>query len=172
MDPRKLSFLQAVIGNDGAGALTKATSRHPDLEWAIFPRVVMSWLEIVSHVGAFNETLPGTNVNLNFRKAEDSFSGHVSIGPEIYGFRDATLYHVAGAVAVALGAGPEHAPELKSPSLAKLGKSRRPAGALADTAQDGRAGEDELERQAAPSLPVRARRRQDPSCTPMASRCR
>jgi hypothetical protein len=29
MDPRKLSFLQAVIGTDGANALTKATSRQP-----------------------------------------------------------------------------------------------------------------------------------------------
>ena len=123
MDPRKLSFLQAVIGADGAGALTKATNQHPDLEWAIFPRVVMSWLEAAAHAGEYAEALPGTNIHLSFRKNEDSFSGHVSIGPEIYSFRDATLYHVAGSVAVALGASPEHAPELKSPALAKLGKS-------------------------------------------------
>jgi hypothetical protein len=123
MDPRKLSFLQAVIGSDGAGALTKATHQRPDLEWALFPRVVMSWLEVASHAGEYAESVPGTKVNLNFRKSEDGFTGHVSIGPEVYSFRDATLYHVAGSVAVALGATPEHAPELRSPALAKLGKS-------------------------------------------------
>lgn len=124
MDPRKLSFLQAVIGTDGANALTKATSARSDLEWAIFPRVVMSWLEVTAHAGTFAESVPGVQaVQLNFRKNEDGFTGSINIGSEVYGFRDATLYHVAGSVAVALGASPEHAPELRSPALAKLGKS-------------------------------------------------
>jgi hypothetical protein len=124
VDQRKISFLQAVIGDDGARALTKATSASTDLEWAIFPRVVMSWLEVVSH-GAYNSALPGTNdVKLTLRKgADDAFFGSVNIGDELYAFRDTTLYHVAGAVAVALGAAPTNAPELRHPSLAKLGKS-------------------------------------------------
>lgn len=123
MDPRKIQFLQAVIGPDGARALTKATSQSADLEWAIFPRVVMSWLEVVSHA-AYNDAIPGTDdIKLALRKHEDGWSGSVNIGDEVYGFRDTTLYHVAGAVAVALGASPDTAPELRHPALAKLGKS-------------------------------------------------
>src|ERR1700744_943439 len=102
MDPRKLNFLTAVIGPDGARALTKATSASADLEWAIFPRVVMSWLEVVSHASEFRGDLPGTDIKLNFRKSDDSYSGKVELAGEPYAFRDSTLYHVAGAVAVAL----------------------------------------------------------------------
>jgi hypothetical protein len=124
MDPRKLSFLQAVIGTDGANALTKATSARADLEWAILPRVIMSWLEVQSHAGEYAEAVPGVQaVQLSFRKNEDGFTGSINIGSEAYKFKDATLYHVAGSIAVALGASPEHAPELRSPALAKLGKS-------------------------------------------------
>jgi hypothetical protein len=124
MDTRKFQFLTAVIGVDGARALAKATSASADLEWAIFPRVVMSWLEVQGHAPSFNEGLPGVDeVRLNFRKSEDAFTGSINIGPDVYAFRDATLYHVAGSVAVALGASPDHAPELRSPALAKLGKS-------------------------------------------------
>lgn len=123
MDPRKLSFLQAVVGNDGARALAKATSQSADLEWAIFPRVVMSWLEVVSHAN-YADALPGADgIKLVLRKNDDGWSGSVNIGDELYAFRDTTLFHVSGAVAVALGAAPEHAPELRHPALAKLGKS-------------------------------------------------
>jgi hypothetical protein len=115
--------LQAVIGPDGARALTKATSASADLEWAILPRVIMSWLEVVSHA-QYQDRLPGTDeVKLTLRKTDDGFYGNINLGNENYAFRDTTLYHVAGAVAVALGAAPEHAPELRSPALAKLGKS-------------------------------------------------
>lgn len=122
MDPRKAQFLKAVVGDDGASALLKAAAAHPDLEWAVFPRVVMSWLEVVG-LGPFSAQLPGVDgTHLDLAKAEGGFTGCVTVGDQVYRFESQTLYHVAGGVAVALGGG-EPAPPLTSPSLAKLGKS-------------------------------------------------
>lgn len=129
MDPRKHSFLQAVVGPDGARALAKAAS-SPDLEWAIFPRVVMAWLEVVGHAGAYSAptALPGApDVQMSLAKAESEtggYRGSINIGDHVYSFDDASLYHVAGSVAIALGVEGERAPELlRSSALAKLGKN-------------------------------------------------
>ena len=123
MDSRKLSFLQAIVGEDGAGALSKATAQSPDLEWAILPRVVMAWLEVVSE-GDFDGFLPGIDdTRLSFKKSENEFSGCINIDGDAYTFRDASLYHIAGSVAVALGSDKEHAPPLTSPALSKFGKT-------------------------------------------------
>lgn len=122
MDPRRHSFLQAVVGADGARALAKAADHSADLEWAILPRVILSWLEVVSHAD-YDDQIPGTDLHLTFRKSEGGFSGIVDVEDEPYGFRDASLYHLAGSVAVALGVEPEVAPELRSPALSHLGKS-------------------------------------------------
>jgi hypothetical protein len=124
MDTRRLQFISGVVGVDGASALAKATSQSADLEWAIFPRVVMAWLEVVSQ-GEFNDHLPGVaETKLVLKKGEsDKFSGSINIGEETYWFSDVSLYHVAGAVAVALGGDSDRVPELRSSALAKLGKS-------------------------------------------------
>lgn len=125
MDPRKHAFLQAVVGGDGAKALAKAAS-SPDLEWAIFPRVVMSWLEVVGHAGDYDADLPGApDTKLKLEKAEDgAYRGSINIGDQLYAFDDASLYHVAGSVAVALGTDHDRAPQLlRSSALAKLGKN-------------------------------------------------
>lgn len=123
MDYRQIQFLQAVVGTDGTAALTKATSRSQDLAWAILPRVVMGWLDIVSR-GDYRDAVPGNqDVNLNLAKSESLFTGSVNIGSELYSFRDVSLEHVAGSVAVALGASAEQAPEFRHPAFAKLGKS-------------------------------------------------
>jgi hypothetical protein len=124
MDSRKLQFLKAVIGPDGASALAKAATANPDLEWAIFPRVVMAWLDVVGHAGDYSDELPGAaDVKLKLHKSEGVYSGSINIGNALYPLQDVSLYHVAGAVAVALGAEARSAPELRSPHLAKLGKS-------------------------------------------------
>lgn len=123
MDPRKLSFLQAVIGADGASALVKAASKSPDLEWAIVPRVVMAWLDVIGHSDGYKGEVPGVGNKLMFKKHERGYSGYVNFGDDDYTFEAATVYHLAGCVAVALGGMHEKPPELRSPSLAKLGKS-------------------------------------------------
>ena len=122
MDPRKLLFLQAIAGQDGAKALVKAASPSADLEWAVLPRVLLAWLEVVSH-GEFHDNLPGVNdTNLFLKKSENGFDGHIDIDHQVYKFQDVSLFHVAGSIAVSLGFSPD-SPELKSPKLAVLGKS-------------------------------------------------
>ncbi len=122
MDPRKLAFLQAVVGPDGAQALVKA-ARTPDLEWAIFPRVVMSWIEAVGQTD-YLDNLPGIDdTRLTLRKNEFDYSGSINIGDDVYTFRNASVYHVAGSVAVALGSEHSPRPPLSHPALPKLGKS-------------------------------------------------
>jgi hypothetical protein len=123
MDARKLSFLQAVAGEDGANALAKAAAFGPDVEWAIFPRAVMAWLEAVSHI-PYDADLPGVaGTRLKLSKNESTYSGCITLGSDLYTFRNASMFHVAGSVAVALGDDADHAPALVSPALAKLGKS-------------------------------------------------
>lgn len=122
MDTRKIQFLKAVIGEDGGQALAKAAAQSADLEWAILPRVIMAWLEVVGE-GQYQDHLPGVQgTNLSFKKSESGFVGSIDIGDDVYTFVDASLNHVAGSVAVALGADPR-APELRSPQFAKLGKA-------------------------------------------------
>jgi hypothetical protein len=123
MDKHKYQFLREVVGDDGAAALIKATDSAPDLAWAIFPRVVMSWLEVVS-LGEYDGGIPGMNgTNLALNKSEAGFTGAIDLGSVTYEFENASLYHVAGSVAVALGVDQDRAPALMSPALAKLGKS-------------------------------------------------
>lgn len=122
MDPRKLAFLQAVIGPDGARALAKA-ARTPDLEWAIFPRVVMSWVEVASE-GLYDADLPGVEgTHLCLAKTEAGFRGSIEFGEQSYAFDGASLFHVAGSVAVALGGDHAAPPPLQHPALPKLGQS-------------------------------------------------
>lgn len=121
MDSRKIDFLAAVVGEDGAQALAKAAARAPELEWAILPRVVMGWLEVVSHAQQYDGGVPGTGAAFKFRKSERGFSGLIDLAGEQYGFRDESLYHLAGSVAVAIGAVPERA-DVTAP-LGVLGKS-------------------------------------------------
>lgn len=95
----------------------------PDLEWSLLPRVVLSWLEVVAH-GSYNGAIPGIeDTHLSLRKSEGDFNGSISIGNDTYTFREASIYHVAGSMAVAMGLDHEPQPALKHPSLAKLGKS-------------------------------------------------
>jgi hypothetical protein len=83
----------------------------------------MAWLEAVSHV-PFDGELPGVpGTKLKLSKNESTYSGCITLGDDLYSFRDASMYHVAGSVAVALGEDADHAPALCSPALAKLGKS-------------------------------------------------
>lgn len=115
MDTRKIQFLKAVIGEDGGRALAKAAAQSADLEWAILPRVIMAWLEVVGE-GQYQDHLPGVQgANLTFKKSESGFVGSIDIGDDVYTFVDASLNHVAGSVAVALGADPR-APSFAAPS--------------------------------------------------------
>lgn len=123
MDDRKRQFIEAVVGEDGAAALVKACSASEQLAWAIVPRTLLAWLETVGALG-FDGTLPGVSgTRLSLHKSAAGYSGRVNVQDEIYQFDGASIFHVAGAVAVSLGAARAPADELGHPQLHGLGKS-------------------------------------------------
>jgi hypothetical protein len=123
MDRKKLDFLEQVAGPDGAAALAKASDLGPDLEWAIFPRAVLSWLMAVTVGSGYDGNVPSTTSRLVLQKHEAGYSGVVQIDGEDYTFASQPLSHVAGSVAIAVAGISEPAPGFVSPALAKLGKS-------------------------------------------------
>ena len=117
MTDRQHNFLQAILGPSGASALKKATDRSELLEQALLPRSVFAW---VSNVGDFEGSIPGTDeVLLSFEKSESGFTGCVGL----HKFENASVIHVAAALAVALGADKPYGEEAKSLDLERLGKS-------------------------------------------------
>lgn len=124
MDSRKLQFLEAVVGRDGAQALSKAAERAVELDQAIFPRAVTAWIESIAPFG-FDGYVPGVeDAQFRFAKSESGFSGIVTINGELHRFDDASVNHLAGCVAVALGLDHERvSSQAKPEQLAKLGKS-------------------------------------------------
>lgn len=124
MDTRKFSFLKAVLGEDGARALAKAAERGPELEAALLPRTIMSWLGIAAR-DDFEGQIPGVeNTYLQFKKAEERYSGSVAIGDEVYSFEAATVLHLGACMAVALGADHERVgTRLKDLDIQRLGKN-------------------------------------------------
>lgn len=123
MNSNKYSFLQAVLGEDGARALRKAMERSSELEAAVLPRAIVAWLEgpfSSSHEGV----VPGCENQLVFSKSESGFTGSIGIGDEVYAFENASTTHLAAAIAVSLGLEYEKVPStVRSIDLAKLGKS-------------------------------------------------
>lgn len=123
MDVRKLQFLEAIVGTDGARALAKSTSRASELEAAILPRVITAWLDVIAPFG-YDGTVPGQDSLLAFSKSDKGFSGHISLDGGLHQFEEASLYHLAGCVAVALGLDHERvSPMAKSEHIARLGKA-------------------------------------------------
>lgn len=122
MNSRKLKFLQSIVGNDGADALAKAVERVSALELAILPRAITAWLEVMGGLG-YEGYVPGTESKFIFSKSEDGFSGYIVLDGQVHVFEKASLFHVAGCMAVALGMDHERiGPLTKSEQLAKLGK--------------------------------------------------
>jgi hypothetical protein len=120
-----LSFMQAVVGQEAAQALAKAAERSPALKTALLPRTCLSWLTLTSRWG-YEGQIPGIEDSyLEFRKTSpDTFDGVVTIGPDTYEFKDASILHLAAATSVALGADEQDVdPSLKQVDVARLGKN-------------------------------------------------
>lgn len=124
MDGRKVQFLKAVLGEDGATALQKAAVRSEVLGNLLIPRTVIAWLGFAAR-SEYRGQIPGiSNTYISFKKNEDGFNGEISVSDEIYSFEKASLYHVAASIAVSLGADKDKAPSaVKDIDLTRLGKS-------------------------------------------------
>lgn len=115
-----------VLGSDGASALKKAVelaaARGLDLESALVPRAILAWLGACA-ASEYEGEIPGVeNTYLSFQKSENSYSGSITISEDVYSFEKAELYHLASAVAVALGADND-TNTVRAKDLEKLGKN-------------------------------------------------
>jgi hypothetical protein len=131
MSERAYNFLTATLGHEGSVALRKACERVHDLGTVMFPRAVLAWLSFVAPHG-YQGPIPGTDGFLRFSKSEDSeqgtgkeqYAGEVTWNGQTYTYTDASLYQIAAAVALAIGAkAKEVSAKLKPEELASLGKS-------------------------------------------------
>lgn len=116
--------MSAVLGEDGAKALKKAAERSNALENALLPRTIFAWLNIATKY-EYEGEIPGVhNTYVNFKKSDDGFSGSVTIGDDLYSFTNASMFHVAASVAVAIGVDGEHVGEsIRDVDVERLGKS-------------------------------------------------
>ncbi len=114
MNDSQLKFLQA---------LKQACNRSEELGSTVVPRAIYSWLSVAA-LGDFEGEIPGvSNSYLHFQKSDDWYTGSVSIGDSIYTFDQASIYQVASAVAVSIGADLDPHPDLRDLDIARLGKS-------------------------------------------------
>lgn len=100
MDTKTVSFLKAVLGNDGATAMLRAAKRDPRLEHYLIPRTILGW---VMSKNAFEGTLPGSEVYVNFRKSEESYSGAVSQLEGLLAFGSIDEYTLVANIAAGMG---------------------------------------------------------------------
>ena len=122
MDSR-YQFIEGVLGTDGAQALQKAGELHPNLETAILPRCIISWIKV--YEGGYDGAIPGIEGSeLVFKKSEKGFDGKIVFGEHSYSFKEASEYHLAACVVTALGSEEEDISDAaKSVEIARLGKS-------------------------------------------------
>jgi hypothetical protein len=114
------NFLEAVLGQTGTIALLKASQHSEEIHNALMPRSVLAWIKAKQD---FEGNIPGTDGFVSFKKSENGFSGEVAIGEELHKFVDASLFHVAASVAVAIDAEYEAVSGLRDLDLERLGKS-------------------------------------------------
>lgn len=124
MNDRELRFMEGVLGANGARALFKAAERSAALKGALMPRTILAWLDLATRY-QYEGELPGVeNTYFTFKKNEaQGFDGAVSIGEDVFSFEKATVYHVAGSIAAALGSEPGAVDGVKDLDLARLGRS-------------------------------------------------
>lgn len=125
MNEAGYGFLAGVLGEDGAKALRKAAERSRELENALVPRTILAWLVTASRLNYEGEIPGAPNTYVRFEKSEQGgYNGSVAYGDEVYNFQNASLYHVAGSVALSLGIDADPVdPSLRDADLVRLGKS-------------------------------------------------
>lgn len=74
MDKSTISFLKAVLGNDGMQAMRRAVDRDPRLEYYLIPRTLLGWAMAKSQ---YEGTLPGLDIYVNFKKSEHGYGGSI-----------------------------------------------------------------------------------------------
>jgi hypothetical protein len=124
VNQRATSFMSGILGADGARALAKAADRDQRVASALVPRAILGWMSLAARFN-YEGQLPGCEDSVfTFRKAERGFSGQIKIGADVFKFENASVFHVASAVAVSLGIEDLALhPAVTQVTLQRLGKS-------------------------------------------------
>lgn len=125
MNVRAYSFLEGVLGKDGARAFRKAMDHERTISNAVIPRAILSWIDLATRY-QYEGSVPGVdNTYIQFKKSEGTaFDGALSVGEDVYTFKGASRYHVAATVAVMLGVNALDVDNtLRDITMERLGKS-------------------------------------------------
>lgn len=117
-------FLSAALGSEGAKALRKAVEREPALEDVLVPRTILGWLSFTAE-NEYEGQIPGIeNSYVQFTKSEQGFNGSIGFDSGVYSFNNASLYHLAASIALAMGIEPQPLEaDVRDAILVKLGRS-------------------------------------------------
>ncbi len=123
MQMRNQQFLEAVLGPAGAAALSKATRYSPEIQSLVLSRTVLAWIQAETEHDGMVPGVEGSYVA--FSKSEAGFTGTISIGSELHRFENASLFHLAASVAVAVDADHEipAVADVSASDIERLGKS-------------------------------------------------
>lgn len=119
MDKPTFTFLKAVLGNDGATAMRRAVAKDPRLEYYLVPRTLLGW---VLGKSEYEGQVPGTDVYVEFRKSEKTYSGNIGAGSAPVKQFDGDVFHTVAEIATKMGF-ETGTFEGTDSMLAKLGKS-------------------------------------------------
>lgn len=121
---KRFKFLEAVLGREGAQALGKASARSEALGNVLVPRTLMSWLGIMTK-NEYEGQIPGIdNTFVALKKTESGYYGQVNVGDDVHHFDAVDSYHVAAAMAVAMGLDDKGLDSgLRDLDVVRLGKS-------------------------------------------------
>ncbi len=123
MQMRNQQFLEAVLGAAGASALSKATRYSPEIQSLVLSRTVLAWIQAETEHDGLVPGIEGSYVS--FSKSEAGFNGTIAIGSELHRFENASLFHLAASVAVAVDADHEipAVAAVSASDIERLGKS-------------------------------------------------
>lgn len=117
----KNKFLEAVLG-PGAAAIAAAVTAAPQLESALMPRVVLSYVGLAATYGHSGEVPGCPGVEFTFRKSESGYDGQLVTAVRTYEFEGQSLWHVAASLAVGLGV-EGSGQQLPAKDLSRLGQT-------------------------------------------------
>jgi hypothetical protein len=101
MDKSTISFLKAVLGNDGMQAMRRAVDRDPRLEYYLVPRTLLGWAMSKSQ---YEGTIPGVDIYVNFKKSESGYGGKLGIpGTPVTSFTAQDEYALVANLAASMG---------------------------------------------------------------------
>lgn len=90
-------FIEAIVGEEGAQALKKAAEINKNIEFAIWAKTILTWIELAGNNKIANN-IPGTDIYIEFQKTESGYCGIFKSCK----FENLDEYQLSGIIAVSL----------------------------------------------------------------------